>query len=233
MQKNVSVLGTTKSLLDLYLASVRRFPNEINKETENLAYAIIYLANRYSDEFRQESWMDVFDCMIDQIDEIETRYRDMVVFQAPLWCCMNKFDTSWSMIDRVLDYGLNLSSSGRSIFLNYAYLISREVHYKFLLRFIRGYCKEGKLYVDYVLYLFMISEGSKDEKLAVLRELYDSTDVRRYPQVLKYIEPYLNNEHVENKFAYVDQDATNTILDFVLFRDLTMTKQIEIDFSDV
>lgn len=229
---SISILDTAKLLLDSYLVSVSEDPNRVSERTEDLAYAIIYLVNRYADEFREDTWVEVFRNLIDQIGEIKTSYRDMVVFQAPLWCCLNRIDTLWFWLDKVLDYGLSRMSMGRTIFLNYAYLVSSEIHYSGLLKYVKWYCTEGKICVDSVLYIFMNSKGNQDEKLAVLNELYNNADVRRFPQVPEYIEPYINKEVVLNEFAYVDQIATNTILDFILFKDLTMTKQLEIDFSE-
>lgn len=231
MKNQISVLRTTNELLSCYYAKVIESPNRVTQETENLAYAIIYLVNRYIEEFREDPWVDVFKYYIDQIDEIETRYPDMVIFQAPLWCCLNRIDSFMFWLDGVLDYGLSQMSMGRMIYLNYAYLVVRENHYKSLLKYLNWYCKEGKGHVDGVMYLFMISKGDQDEKLAILKELYCDPDCRRFPQMPGYIEPYLNKEFIPNIFADVDQWATNTILDYVLFRDLTMTAQLEIDLS--
>jgi len=230
MRQQVSVLDTTKRLLVRYYDTVRESPDRVSEETECLAYAIIYLVNRYADEFREDPWVGVFTYLIDQIGEIETRYSDMVIFQAPLWCCLNKIDTFLFWLDQVLDYGLSRGSMGRSIYLNYAYLVISGIHHQSLLRYLQWYCTEGKICVDLVIYLFMISKGTQDEKLIYLSDLYQNKDVRRFPQVPSYMEPYINREVVLNKFAYVDQIATNTILDFILFRDLTMTKQLELDF---
>jgi len=232
MKNQISVHGAFKKLLDSYLASIRVSPDKVSNETEHLAYAIVYLVNRYADEFREDTWGDVFRNVIDQIDEIESFYPDMVIFQAPMWCCLNRIDTFMFWLDKVLDYGLSQQSMGRMICLNYVYLVISEIHYQALVKYVKWYCTEGKICVDSVLYLFMLSKGIQEEKLAVLDELYNNAEVLRFPQVPRYIEPYLKHEFVLNEFAHVDQSATNTILDCILYRDLTMTKQLEISFPE-
>jgi hypothetical protein len=42
MRQHVSVLDTTKRLLDRYYATVRESPDRVSAETEDLAYAVIY-----------------------------------------------------------------------------------------------------------------------------------------------------------------------------------------------
>jgi len=232
MKQQVSVLDTTKRLLDRYCASVRESPDRVSEETEDLAYAVIYLVNRYADEFSKDSWVDSINYLVDHIGGIKTRYRDMVIYQAPLWCCLGVIEKSWYWIDKVLEYGLSQNSMGREIFLNYVYLVCSKIDTKNLLRYLNWYCREGKICEDLVLYLFMNSDGPREDKHEKLLELLNQGEVVRYPQVVESIKQYLNEETVVNQFALIDKHATNTILDFILFRDLTMTQQMEISLSE-
>lgn len=231
MRDQISVLLTTKLLLERYLASVQKAPNKVEEETEDFAYAIIYLFHRYADEFQPVKWMDILANLSEQIGKIETVYRDMVVFQAPLWCCMFRLDGLEYHVSDVLNYGLSQNSMGRSIYLYYTYLISRVINHKQLKYYVKWYCSEGKICVESLLYIFINSLGNPDEKMEFLDGLCNDENVSRYPQVTEYIKRYLKDECIENPFAFVDQQATNTILDFILFRDLSRTKQLEIDFS--
>jgi hypothetical protein len=78
----------------------------------------------------------------------------------------------------------------------------------------------------------MNSDGTREEKHEMLREILKQGDAVRYPQVVESIKQYLNEETVLNQFAPIDKYATNTILDFVLYRDLTITQQMENSLSE-
>jgi hypothetical protein len=53
--------------------------------------------------------------LADQIGGVKTRYRDMIIYQAPLWCCLGVIEKSWGWIDKVLEYGLSQMHGKRDI----------------------------------------------------------------------------------------------------------------------
>lgn len=230
MNYKVPVDLAVELMLDLYISSVRESPDQVSEETEDLAYAIIFLVNRFADEFPFDRWMNVFQEMIDSIDQIITIYQDMMVYQAPLYCCKYAICNSESILESVLGYGLSQPSTGRQIFLNYAYLIRDRIHFSHMLRYIRWYCREGKFGAESLLYIFMVSQNDKDVKLEYLKNLYQQLRPDGFPQILEELSLYIDRNEVPRQFSEIEFYAMSKIIDMVIHREKYSTSQLEIAF---
>ncbi|MDD2261952.1 MAG: hypothetical protein PHW20_06770, partial [Clostridia bacterium] len=109
MKKNqISVLATTKRLLYHYCSKVLESPNFVSEQTNDLAYAIIYLVNRYDEEFQRENWEELYDDFGELFDEIECDSFDVDIHKAPLWCSWSVITNDFYGVDKVLYYALRV-----------------------------------------------------------------------------------------------------------------------------
>lgn len=223
-----SPTSLVKILLNEYLGIVKESPDTILPVCESTAYAIEYLVNRYKGKFEPDYWIGYFQDIINVIDKVPTKYREMMSFTAPLKWCIFVLSHSLDVQKELLKYSFSLPGTARRLYYNYIYLVAENILFEDLKDFVEGYLMSNKLSSHRALYILMKTEGNMERKITYIKAWAEQPEISRDTHIKEDLDYYAKGIEVRNYFHDVDKFAAEIIIDHV-FRDSIGDLQLELD----